>query len=1335
MSKRTLIGLMFCTLFLSAPAFAQPNTAQPVIQTAQAVQNDVTIPEGTTQEFDTAKGEIVFDGVLTNKGTIIIRSSDPAQAEAILRAAKVVNEGKIVSEVPTLTINTQILGGTGDYKASETINVVGTDRLEIRGGRFYSEWFRPKTRGWLIINANRIDGKVELEAEHLSMGVREGNLNVVKQKLDGDPLIYNTGGDITTPIAPSGGHDLLIVASGSVILSSGIDATGSATNTEGKIAIGTGYHFVRSSNGEFVFPCGSSGGVANDCSNLFNSLSQPGGPLETQPGDFPLSGKIVISGDVKAKSIIMTSREIEINGNLRAVKDGDPAQATVSLFASKSITVTGTIKTDKNQADPNYGSVSLIAPTINVSSKITSDQVTFQASANNEAAAGSITTGAIEAGTYIAFNAGSIVYNSGGGGGGAIAAALPFASFDPGDFTIKTGKLTAGRYVLLGATGNIDTGAIELLENMEAVPVGAQDVRIHANVGKANAPEMKVGGGTNGPASITVHGTTDLSLDKNRGVIYLSNGPSGDITIDGSKIQAFANSHGVQSLIANAGTGKITLKGGLIAVDGNASVAAGSILLIADEVKSNGATLSASDTMPTAEETPPQIIIATSNLTMSGDLTAQTMGNMLTAMHLVPKGSYVDDPLSHFEGESIRINPSNIAPTENQVLVAGVGNLTIKAKSNGAKVEISAKPLKFNNGGTTNIAAEGIGSKINIEYPDAPTGENSLVFGGGAVTIDASNPNDGAGTISIKADKVKNDTTVTLKANATANGDGGRIEVLLDRGSISLGASNNGFKMSATSNSGKGGTVNISNHQHNGTVVLQNSFDSSTVNVSSTNGDGGTIDIWADHLTNNAANAAGSFIANGAKDAGRIDLKIRDAIVVSSDSPGVQLTAISTQSGNGGKVHITSTNSSVTIEGVNVNVQAAGNGRGGVIDIKAKTDLTVNGDLSAKGAGNRKGGQISLDGDTVNLQVIGLDVSGGSTDGDGGEITINSVSIPRIGSEASQAQLKATGFGTGSGGTITVNSPEDLDLLYLAISARGGTNGEGGRVILPKSINGSGLVPRNLHIESGKVGDVAIFDGSIKIGSITCQSHQTIYAWPKRWLDCVNPANPTFTEGLVPDGAFLVHIGNSSFSTLLEQNSTLVMAMKDANDWRDFFGFPAVNTTGLAGISGNRADPPFHASAWLANVSEAGGGSHPNAGPVFHIIIHELAHDLDFIYATGGLAASDTNAWLTAYTADTVGANSDLNTMLTDPNDPNSPRVPRPCMSVYSNAICANHPGMSNWEIYQTIQPNLSDKVELFCEMFANRFDPQVNPDLAIPQSLMTNMDAYVQQMITAGHP
>jgi len=809
MRPRTLIGLMLCTLFISAPAVAQTTETQPVIQTAQAVRNDITIPEGTTQVFDAATGEIKFDGVLTNKGTIIIRSSNPAQAEAVLRAVKVFNQGKIVSEVPTLTINTQVLGGTGDYTASETISVVNDSRLEIRAGRFYSEWFRPKTKGWLIINANRIDGKVDLAASEVSIGVREGHLNIVNQKLDGDPLIYNTGGDVTSAIPPSGGHDIMILAAGDVIVGS-LDATGSSTPTEGKIAIRTGLRFTNPGGGDVILPCGTSSGGSevHDCNDLVNQLSQPGQPLDGPPGNFPLAGKIVISGDVKAKDIHMISREIEINGNLRAVRDASPAQASVSLLASKSITVTGTIKADSDPANPNYGSVYLESPIITVNGKITTDAVNLNASetlaSETVATTGSITTGAIEAGTYISINAGRIQF--GEVGGALLPSVLPH---DSGEFTIKTGKLTAHRAIILAATGNIDAGNIDLLPNEAAVPGGEHDVRIHANVGKEDAQPLKIGGGTNGAASITVHGTTDLGpgLTQKTGTIFLTNGPSGDIVIDGAKLHVTSEHDGTPSLVASAGTGQVTVTGSIV-LDGTATAPAGQILLVGDEIRSTGATISAKDTLADPADKPAKVILATSKLTLAGDLAIEANSKAVSSVRIVPKGSIVIDPQEHSVQLYVDKFPVNV--TDEEVLVGGAGNLVFKANSNGGKILFTAKTLTFANAGSTDLISNGEQTLIKLDRTTSEnSGQNSLIFTGGPVTLNTDSETSDGGEINLLADGIRSDGGADLNLFSRAQGTGNGGVIIVSAQKINLDESTVNHVDASALSSGDGGHITV----------------------------------------------------------------------------------------------------------------------------------------------------------------------------------------------------------------------------------------------------------------------------------------------------------------------------------------------------------------------------------------------------------------------------------------------------------------------------------------------------------------------------------------------
>lgn len=800
MSKRTLVGLMLCTLFLSAPVFAQPSTAQPVIQTAQAVQNDVTIPAGATQEFDAAKGEIKFDGVLTNKGTIIIKSSDPAQTEAILRASKVVNEGKIVSEVQTVTIETERITGPGEVSAPESIGVHNAKELWVIGGHYKANYFRPSTDGKLTVQARRIDAKVDLKAFDLSIGVFEGHLNVVKQKLDGDPIYYNVGGDVST-VDPGSGFDIWVLAAGNVNLS-GVDATGLNGEVRDFVAV-AGLHFVQTT-GQGVIGCGTYG-----CYPTIQDFSQPGQILEGDPNTYPPSGTITINGAI-ARHIDLSARDIVINGTLDARQDNRPGSPSIILTAANSITVNAPLKTEATTQQDKEGSVYLQAPTINVNAKITSDAVNIYAFENDTATTGSITTAAIEARTsYIHINGGHIQFADVGGAltGGAV---LPLSQpHDSGEFTIKTGKLTAHRYIMLAATGNIDAGNIELLPNESPVPLGAHDVRIHANVGKEDAPPLKIGGGTNGAASITVQGTTDYGPQKT-GKIFLTNGPSGDIVLDGAKIHITNEHEGTPSLIASAGTGQVTVKGNIV-FDGTATAPAGQILLVGDEIRSTGATISVKDTLADAFERPAKVILATSKLTLAGNLTIEANSKAQTSVKVLPKGSIIVDPQDYSESLPHFVDNFPVNVTEDEVLVRGSSNLMINAKSVSAKVEISAKPLRFNINGSANIKVEGDESQINVNYGEgSPSGNNSLVFSLGSVTFDASSTDSSAGDINIQADRITGQAGASVNLFARSNGSaesGGNV--FINARTVRLYELPTNIDVSSFAEDGNGGVIDI----------------------------------------------------------------------------------------------------------------------------------------------------------------------------------------------------------------------------------------------------------------------------------------------------------------------------------------------------------------------------------------------------------------------------------------------------------------------------------------------------------------------------------------------
>jgi len=921
--------------------------------------------------------------------------------------------------VPSLTIHTESIFGRGEVTASENIAIVGANKdLMIANGTYRAKYFRPSTEGRLVINARRIDAQVDLQAFELSIGVREGNLNIIKQKLDGDPIYYNRGGDITA-VMPGNGFDIYVLAAGNITLS-GVDATGLNGEVRSFVAF-AGQHFKSTTDdGNSVFGCGGFGGVS--CAQTIIDNSGPGQVFEpASGGPFPPSGTITIDG-VIAKDVELGARDIVINGTIDARQDTRPGGPSIILNAANSITVNAPLKTEATTDQLKEGIVALVAPTINVSAKITSDAVNIDAFANDVASTGSIITGAIEARTFININGGHIIFSEAGGaftGGAVLPLSLPH---DSGEFTIKTGKLTAHRYVKLAATGNIDAGAIEVLPYEAEVPLGTHDVRIHANVGKENAPPLKIGGGTNGAASITLHGTTDLGegLTQKTGVIFLTNGPSGDIVLDGAKINVTSEHDGTPSLIAYAGTGQVTVKGNIV-LDGNSNAPAGQVLLVGDEIRSTGATISAKDTLSDAAEKPAKVVLATSKLTLAGELTIEANSKALTSVRVIPKGSITLDPQEHFDGLYIYVDKFSVNVTENEVLVAGAGNLTVKAKSDNAKVEITAKPLKFNNG-TSQIFATGDGSQINIDYPGAASGVNSIVFSGGAATFNTDNDQATAGDIHITADGIKgNDgSALNLLARGKATFNGGNVTV--NAAKVNLEDSANSVDVSSIGTSGEGGDINLiltdnltivgslkSNGMSSGkggNITVQTpqradfSMASFAANGGCDDGDGGTISISADQRIV----GSGGALAKGAGNCSIPFAQRRTAAVsnaLTNGDGGVILYA--------GPVDPDFFTGPLT--GLSVDAESA-NGKGGTISIVNTNPLDIShlvapNAITARGAGTGEGGHVFINEVTKEPTSIGIDKVIAVSGGDGLNINSPNGSISLNGVECQQWK---TGF-------------------------------------------------------------------------------------------------------------------------------------------------------------------------------------------------------------------------------------------------------------------------------------------------------------------------------------
>jgi hypothetical protein len=1040
------------------------------------------IAEGEVKEFDIANGEISFDGDLFNKGKIIIKSSTPEQTSAVIRVKRLLNEGEIICEVPSLTVNCEGVFGPGKTSAAESITIHGTAKdLNIIGGAFASEKVKLNCDGKLNVHVRRIDAAVYLAACDLAYGVNEGNINVVENKVFGDPLIYNAGGDVSSfPIEPSDGSDIIVVASGNVSVGS-LDSTSDSDFAPGRIQLIAGRKFKQPANNIVELGC-------VDCVLYAQSLP-PGHGFEGVDEPYNPDADVIVNGDLNGKAVAISGRDITVNGNIFAQGHGTQAFGPgVSLQAWNSLTVIGTIKTNQAVQWPQTGSVSIQAPSCTILGKITADIFVMTHNQLSSVTSGTLETAAIEARRYIQITAGDIQFS---GGGGAIAR----TSFAPGDYNVKTGKLTAHHEVAVLATGTIDTGAIELLENTDEVIGVPHYAHIHANVFKDNAPELFVGGGGNGPASIAVHGTARIFETINYGSIFITNGPSGNITVNGDKIFVTNEQQGTPDIIVSAGTGRLTVKGTGLKVDGTSSVHAGSVALIADEIRVTGGTLvSASDTVEDPTENPQKVLLVASKIALPSNLAVDCNSKNASLVQVLPKGSTKSSPkdlIEGFSGAFFLVRNIEVNVSEQQLNITGSGNLALTANGKGSGVSCSGKPLKFSNSGTVDLKAEGESTIITIDYAGSPSGANSLVFSGGAFTAKANGKDADAGVVDIKADKLENTAqSVALQADALTSGKGGQISITLDRGDLTLGSGSGAISMSALGRGdGKGGFIQIDNSNHNGNVILGTAAGGSTINVSAlgANGEGGTIFIHSNGLNANAAGAVSSFIANGvgSGNGGTVVLDLDKDIQIGEQN-GLVIKTDAAGSGNAGTIDISGRE--ITLNGADFSASAVGgDGTGNTLSVKARSKLFLRGTVKSNGHGAGKGGEITLRSNAIGLDVTGATVSAdGGDSGEGGKITLllhtptqplNStqtlfsanagangnqkggrISVTSDDQFAASGLWRVNGAGNGKGGDINLQGAPTATLENFLLSANGGSSGIGGDIV----VNGFGPLELNL---------------------------------------------------------------------------------------------------------------------------------------------------------------------------------------------------------------------------------------------------------------------------------
>ncbi len=574
------------------------------------------------------------------------------------------------------------------------------------------------------------------------------------------------------------------------------------------------------------------------------------------------------------------------------------------------------------------------------------------------------------------------------------------------------------------------------------------DVRIFANLAGGGDP-FKIGSSSlNGATFIKNNGTSSRA-------IYISNGGgSAGINYSGSNVLQVNNSAGPAGFIILDGgtTNNVTLSGTLSA-DGSGGHASGVIDIFAPQIIANNATLSASS----PGQNVGVINLVTSQITDNSGLTLSINGNgplpNFVDLSLFPPGSY---SVSASADPTIPITFGSFNTSNQPLTISGAGAFTINANGNNNGVKILGYPLAIKPT-TTTINNMGGGNSVGIAGSDGGSSLTTLTLNG-AITIHANTTAAGpANLINLTGTTIPALTgNVSLDAAGTNGGDGSNITLGTNSGTIPLGGTGNNFKLNSngSSSGGKGGTITLGGGS---TTYSVNNANGITASAQGGNGDGGVIMLTGQSLTN--ASGANSIIAadgKGTANGGKISLTLSGSLTVSSATNAFALEANSGTTGNGGEIDVNANN--VTLDGTKFSVAALTNGKGGTVNLTAAATLKLTaGNITADGAGQKDGGNISLTASTLTITGSGHSVTAnaGTTQGIGGNINITSKSAVTIGTGSGAISIKALGQGTGTGGKVSVIGKPATVAAGSSLSVTGGSsNGAGGNITVTS--NGTG---------------------------------------------------------------------------------------------------------------------------------------------------------------------------------------------------------------------------------------------------------------------------------------
>ncbi|MDR3615253.1 MAG: hypothetical protein P4L53_16970 [Candidatus Obscuribacterales bacterium] len=455
--------------------------------------------------------------------------------------------------------------------------------------------------------------------------------------------------------------------------------------------------------------------------------------------------------------------------------------------------------------------------------------------------------------------------------------------------------------------------------------------------------------------------------------------------------------------------------------------------------------------------------INTVGSTGSGNVTiidgTQTAGNNLTVGSITTAGAV---------GGTGNITVGSATPTlGGPVTVAAGGNVvgTPWTMGSGLAGNVSTGAISAN-GANITLEAGSASTNGNIHVAGNITDTRSTAGNGGVVTIDS-----GSSTAFSVGASTANSVTNNILANNTAGGTGGQV-IINQLGTGGVTIANTGT-INVGTTSGTGGTVDIT--AGTGAFTATNATGTISAAGAGSVGSGGAIDISAGSFALTGGplvlNANGTAAGSGA--GGQINLSATgtgSTITVGNAAGNIELNVNSgSTGGNAGSVSV-STGGNLTVNsttGILANVLGAGAaGNGATIDLQAGKagagSLAITGSLNGSaGSGGGSGGTVSL----ISNSATAFNIDGGGANGISGTITANAGGVAGNAAGTVFVQNKGTGG-------INLSVP-----AAIAVNASA-AGGNGGNVTLDAG-------PGTLTLAAGTLNANATGPGSFNGGTIT----------------------------------------------------------------------------------------------------------------------------------------------------------------------------------------------------------------------------------------------------------